>query len=135
MYTYYNDIAINFTLSFTGHRFAPGNLSFYQNNTVISNNNITVRFYWSPLLNNDGNISYQVTVENATEVMYSDETMAFVTLNSSGQYIVHITALNFAGSSPALSGVINIINTGSYCTHLLLGVNAYSSMWVFDKDF
>ena len=74
-------------------------------------------------------------MENATEVMYSDETMAFVTLNSSGQYIVHITALNFAGSSPALSGVINIINTGSYCTHLLLGVNAYSSMWVFDKDF
>ena len=51
-------------------------------------------------------------MDNATEVMYSDGTMAFVTVNSSGQYRVHITALNCAGSSPALSGVINIINTG-----------------------
>ena len=61
-------------------------------------------------------------MDNATEfdVVYSDGTMAFVTLNSSGQYLVNITALNCAGSSPALSGVINIIDTGSYCTHHML---------------
>ena len=81
---------------------------------------------------NDGNISYHVTVDNATEVMYSDGTMAFVTLNSSGQYHVNITALNCAGSSPALSGVINIIDTGSYYTYSLGGY-AYISLWVLEN--
>ena len=59
-------------------------------------------------------------MDNATEVKYSDGTMAFDTLNSSGQYHVNITALRCAGSSPALSGVINIIDTGSYCTYSLV---------------
>ena len=71
-------------------------------------------------------------MDNATEVMYSDGTVAFVTLNSSGQYHVHITALNCAGSSPALSGVINIINTGSYCT-CSLSAYSYISMWVLEN--
>ena len=75
------------------------------------NDSITVRLEWSPPLNDDNN-SYKVTVDNATEVMYSDGTMALVTLNSSGQYHVNITALNCAGSSPPLSGVINITDTG-----------------------
>ena len=71
---------------------------------------------WSPPLNDDGNIRYQVTVDNATD---SDGTMASVTLNSFGQYHVNITALNCAGSSPALSGIINIIDTGSYTVIIL----------------
>ena len=97
---------------------APVNLRISESNNAIANDSITVRLDWSPPVN-DGNISYQVTVDNATEVMYSDGTIAFVTLNSSGQYHVNITALNCVGSSPALSGVINIINTGSYCIHSL----------------
>ena len=91
----------------------PVNLIISQNSTGTTNNtSITVRLDWSPPLNNDGNNSYQVTVDRATEVMYIDDTMAFVTLNSSGQYLVNITALNCAGSCPALSGVINIVDTG-----------------------
>ena len=61
-------------------------------------------------------------MDNATEVMYSDGTMAFVTLNSSGQYHVNITALNCAGSSPALSAVINIIDTGILASRKTLHV-------------
>ena len=112
---------------YVGSPSVPVNLIISQNNTAIANNSITVRLDWSPPLNSDGNISYQVTVDNATEVMYTDDTMAFVTLNLSGQYRVNITALNCAGSSLALSGVINIINTGSYCTYSL-GTYAYISM-------
>ena len=91
---------------------APVNLRISEsNNNAIVNDSITVRLEWSPPLNDDNN-SYQVTVDNATEVMYSDGTMALVTLNSSGQYHVNITALNCAGSSPPLSGVTNITDTG-----------------------
>ena len=67
-----------------------------------------MRLDWYPPPNHDST-SYQVTVDNATKVIYSDGRMAFVMLNSFGQYHVNITALNCAGSSPALSGVINII--------------------------
>ena len=77
-------------------------------------------------------------MDNATEVMYSDGTVAFVMLNSSGQYHVNITALNCAGSSPALSGIINIIDTGSYTViiilySLLISAYAYISMWVLEN--
>ena len=77
-------------------------------------------------------------MDNATEVMYSDGTVAFVMLNSSGQYHVNITALDCAGSSPALSGIINIIDTGSYTViiilySLLISAYAYISMWVLEN--
>ena len=93
---------------------APDNLQASHDQSIV-----TVQLDWSPPLNDDGNIRYQVTVDDATEVMYSDGTMAFVTLNNSGQYHVNITALNCAGSSPALSGIINIIDTGSYTVIIL----------------
>ena len=54
----------------------------------------------------------------ATEIdnYYTNDTVALVTLYSPGQYLVNITAsaLNCAGSSSALSGVINIIETGTF---------------------
>ena len=100
---------------FVGSPFAPVYLIISQNSTGPTNStSITVWLVWFPPLNSDGNISYQVIVDNATEVMYSDCTIALVTLNSSGHYQVNITALNCAGSSPALSGVINIIDTGMW---------------------
>ena len=104
-------------------------------NLQASQSIVTVQIDWSPPLNDDGNIRYQVTVDNATKVMYSDDTMAFVTLNSSGQYHVNITAVNCAGSSPALSGIINIIDTGSYTVIILFtkSLYAYISMWVLEN--
>ena len=102
----------------TGSPSALVNLSISHNSSAIANDSITVRLDWSPPLNNDNSTSYQVTVDNATEVMYIDGTMAFVTLDSSGQYHVNITVLNCAGSSPALSGIINIIDTGMWIAEL-----------------
>ena len=90
---------------YVGSPSVPVNLIISQNNTAIANNSITVRLDWSPPL--DGNISYQVTVDNATEVMYTDDTMAFVRLNLSGQYRVNITDLNFPGAAASLTWNVN----------------------------
>ena len=99
--------------TFVGSPSAPVNLQTSQAMTFTPMDSITVQLAWSPPLNNDDSTSYQVTVNNATEVMYSDGTMAFVMLNSSGEYHVNITALNCAGSSPPLSEVIKIADTAT----------------------
>ena len=64
-------VQLMFVFVYIGSPSAPVNLIISQNTTSTTNStSITVRLDWSPPLNNDGNTSYQVTVDNATEVMH-----------------------------------------------------------------
>ena len=82
-------------LFFPGPPSPPRNLRFTQISTAT--NNVVVRLDWDPPLN-DGGVAitnYRIFV-NGSE-MTSTSTNATLTLNSMGQYLIEISAINGCG--------------------------------------
>ena len=73
----------------------PRNLSFTWTSTTTDN--VAVRLYWDPPLNDGGaDITNYLIFVNGSE-MNSSSTSVTLTLNSTGQYLIEISAVNGCG--------------------------------------
>jgi hypothetical protein len=81
---------------FIGHPSVPQNLRFIQTHTP--NSDVTVRLDWDPPLNNGGVVitNYLISVNMSQQVLSTDTTTTF-TLNSTGQSLIEVSAVNDCG--------------------------------------
>ena len=82
----------------TGPPSTPVNLQYTLNTTATDC--VTVRLDWDPPLD-DGGVAithYQISV-NMSEPVITTDTVATFTLNSTGQHLVRVRAVNCAGVS------------------------------------
>ena len=84
-------------------------IASYQITVNSSEDNIIlVRLQWDPPLDNGTITGYQIFV-NSSEQVASNDTDATIVLNSTGEYIIQIRAVNCIGVGSNLSVLINII--------------------------
>ena len=119
------------TFFFSGPPSPPRNLSFTWTSTTTDN--VAARLDWDPPLNDGGN--YLIFV-NGSE-MNSSSTSVTLTLNSTGQYLIEISAVNDCGLNGDSVSVIISGDTGWYALH---HVNYYmhctlykcNTQWVYN---
>jgi hypothetical protein len=99
---------------FIGQPSAPQNLCFTRTHT--SNSDVTVRLDWDPPLDNGGVVitNYLISVIMPQQLLSTDTTTTF-TLNSTGQSLIEVSAVNDCGfTSDDTSTTITITGTYSY---------------------
>ena len=92
----------------------PVNLQYTLNTTATDS--VTVRLDWDPPLD-DGGVAinnYQISVMCEFELMSTTDTVAIFTLNSRGEHLVQVRAVNCAGVSNTESITV-ITLTGIAC--------------------
>ena len=83
-----------------------------------------VRLDWDPPLNDGGAaITNYLIFVNMSQQVVSTDTTTTLTLNSTGQHLIEISAVNFCGSSVNTSKIIYI--TGTIITTILV-THAYN---------
>ena len=82
------------------------------NLTSTTTDGVAVRLDWDPPLNDGGAaITNYLVFVNMSQQVVSPDTTTTLTLNSTGQHLIEISAVNFCGSSVNASKIIIITGT------------------------